>query len=84
MYISDPDENNPLTKANIYKDEQGKEKEPFKIFRKVDNKLVEKKVGVELRKNKNKKTLELIKKFKAGENISSAGKQYLKELGYIR
>ena len=84
MYISDPDENNPLTKANIYKDKQGKEKEPFKIFRKVDNKLAEKKVGVELRKNKNKKTLELIKKFKGGENISSAGKQYLKELGYIR
>ena len=84
MYISDPDENNPLTKANIYKDEQGKEKPPFQIFRKTDNKLAKKKVGVELRKNKNKKTLELIKKFKGGENISSAGKQYLKELGYIR
>ena len=84
MYISDPDENNPLTKTNIYKDEQGKEKPPFQIFRKVDNKLAEKKVGVELRKNKNQKTLELIKKFKGGENISSAGKQYLKELGYIR
>mgnify|MGYP003135282147 CR=1 FL=1 len=84
MYISDPDENNPLTKSNIYKDEQGKEKPPFQIFRKIDNKLAKKKVGVELRKNKNKKTLELIKKFKGGENISSAGKQYLKELGYIR